>query len=183
MARLVDTEPEARRMYETFHSRESRRRVKFNFTWPNKMQEAGRVMSELYRSNKWKMDLRDFEDYKHVVEAPQYCYMSPGFLRDASGKKAIPLYGEMVDLEDEMPKHFTILAPLIGIQVRLYDEDGRLPRGDNNLFEIAVPHGMLGGARFPGSEEAFLFVYTKRGGVHMLITGDKLDVEKDGIVG
>lgn len=183
MARLVDTEPEARQMFEEFHARDSRRRVKFNFNWPKSMQEAGRVVSELYRSNKWKRNLRDFEDYKHIAEAPQFCYMTPGFLRDPSGKKAIPLYGDKVDLEDEMPKHFTILAPLIGIQVRLYNEQGRLPRGDKNLFEIAVPQGMLGGARFPYSEEAFLFVYTKRGGIHMLITGDQLDVEKDGIVG
>jgi hypothetical protein len=42
---------------------------------------------------------------------------------------------------------------------------------------------MLGGARFPDNDEAFLFVYTKKGGVHMIITGKELEIEKDGITG
>ena len=183
MTTLVDTEPQARRMFEEFHAKASKRRVNYNFSWPGTVQEAGRAVAQLYRSNKWKMNAKDFEDYKHVAEAPQYCYVIPGFLRDASGKKPLKIHGEKVGLPKEMPKHFTILAPLIGIQIRLLDEQGKLPRGDKGLYEIAVPHGMLGGARFPDNDEAFLLVFTKQGGVHMIITGTELDVERDGIVG
>lgn len=183
MTKLVDAEPQARQMFEVFHARASKRRVSYGFSWPTKLQEAGRAVAQLYRSNKWKMNPKDFEDYKHIAEAPQYCYVTPGFLRDSSGKKEIPLYGDVFSLPDEMPKHFTILAPLIGVQLRLYDESGKLPRGDSGLYEVAVPHGMLGGARFPDTEDALLLVYTKRGGIHMIITGTELDVEKDGIVG
>jgi hypothetical protein len=42
---------------------------------------------------------------------------------------------------------------------------------------------MLGGAEHPKTKEPFLFVYTASGGVHMMLTGPKLDIEKDGIVG
>lgn len=181
--KVAESEEVAVRMYEDFHAKPSKRRVKFNFNWPTRVQEIGRAKAQLYRSNKWKMNPREFEDYKHIAEASQYCYAVPGFLRDASGKEDLPVYGSMIQLEDQMPEHFTILAPLIGIQLHLYDKNGRLPRGDRGLYEVSVARGMLGGARFPGSEEAFLLVYTKQGGVHMLITGTELDVEKDGIVG
>ena len=184
MPRVVDTQHEAETMFKTFHAKDSKRKVNYDFGWPSKMQEVGRAVAQLYRSNKWKMNAKDFEDYKHVAEAPQFCYAMPGFLcEDFAGKKPIQVYGPMVELEEEMPKHFTILAPLIGVQLRLYDKNGRLPRGDSGLFEVNIPHAMLGGARFPGSDEAFLMVYTRRGGIHMIITGNELDVEKDGITG
>lgn len=182
--KLVDTRQDAEEMFETFHARGSKRRVKYNFSWPSKVQEVGRAIAQLYRSNKWKTNPKDFEDYKHIAEAPQFCYLvDPKFIRDDGGRTPIKVYGPMVELEEEMPSHFTILAPLIGVQLRLYDSQGKLPRGDAGLYEVVVPHGMLGGARFPGSDEAFLFVYTRRGGIHMLITGTELDVEKDGITG
>lgn len=181
--RTVPTEREAVEMFETFHAKASKRQVKYDFNWPTQFQEAGQAVAQLYRSNKWKMNPKEYEDYKHIAEAPQYCYIVPGFLRDATGKKPLPIHGDFIDLNDEMPEHFTILAPLIGVQVRLYDETGKLPRGDSGLYEVTMPHGMLGGARFPGSDEAFLLVYTRKGGVHMIITGNELDVEKDGITG
>ena len=81
-----------------------------------------------------------------------------------------------------MPSHFSILASLIGIQVHLFDEKGQLVK-DENLYEITVGHGMLAGANFPDTGEPFLVVYTRTEGVHMIITGTELDVEKDGIVG
>jgi hypothetical protein len=42
---------------------------------------------------------------------------------------------------------------------------------------------MLGGGKHPVTGEVFLFVYTKTHGVGMLITGERLGIEKDGIVG
>lgn len=178
----VETERTARKMYEDFHDKPSRRRVKFDFGWPKQFQEIGSAEAQMYRSNKWKKNPRDWDDYKHVAEGPQSCFVVPGFLRSYSDNQPVDVYGDDVTFEDPMPEYITILAPLIGIQVRLFDENGKLPK-KGNLYEITVPHGMLAGARFPDSDEPFLLVYTKLEGVCMIITGTELDVEKDGIVG
>ena len=181
--RVEDTEPQARRMYEDFHAKSSKRRQHYDFGWPKKMQEIGRAEAQMYRSNKWQMDPGVTEDYKHIAEAPQKCFVVPGFLRSFEDNKPLKVYGPEFELEEPMPKHITVLAPLIGVQLRLYNENGTLPRGDNGLYEVQIPHGMLGGANHPTTDEPFLVVYTRNAGVHMIITGKELDVERDGIVG
>ena len=183
MARLIDTEKTAKDMFETFKAKGHKKQHTFPFTWPSQMQEVGLAVAQLYRSNKWQSNPKNFEDYKHIAEAPQYCYVTSGFLRSAEDDSPLKVYGPKVDLPQEMPKHFAILAALIGVQIRLYGPDGRPMRGDAGLYEVAVAQGMLGGARFPDNDEAFLFVYTRRGGVHMLITGKELEIERDGIIG
>lgn len=177
------SETHAIEMFETFHDRPFRRRVKFNFGWPKVFEEIGSAQAQMYRSNKWKKNAREFEDYKHIAEGPQRCFAIPGFLRDARTNKGIKTYGEEYEFPEPMPTHITILGKLIGVQVRLFDEKGKLPRGEENLFEVTIPYGMLAGARFPDNEEPFLAIYTQNEGVCMLIVGDELDIEKDGIVG
>jgi hypothetical protein len=179
---VVDAEGEARGMYERFYDKNPRRRTEFNFDWPTSVQEIGEARAEMYRSNKWQKNPKDFEDYKHIAESYQRCYVTPGFLRDYSTGKQMQTHGPTLEVKGPMPKHFTILAPLIGIQVRLYGPSGRKSRADD-LYEIVVPRGMLAGAIHPETKETFLFVYTKAHGIGMLITGDELAVEKDGIVG
>ena len=180
---IVGNEKSALEMYERFHDKPSKRRVKFNFDWPTHVQEIGEAKAQMYRSNKWKTNPRDFEDYKHIAESFQLCYVTPGFLRDYSTGKALPVYGPKLEVQGPMPQHFTMLAPLIGIQVRLYGSNGKLSKGDSNLYEVVVPRGMLAGAQHPKTGDNFLFVYTKSHGIGMIITGDELAVEKDGIVG
>lgn len=180
---IIDTEKDAVSMYERFHDKASKRRQKFDFTWPTSVQEIGEAKAQMYRSNKWKRNPQEFEDYKHIAEAFQLCYVTPGFLRDYSTGKAMPVHGPTLEVQGPMPQHFTILAPLIGIQVKLYDKGGKLPKGDENLYEVVVPRGMLAGAKHPKTGDNFLFVYTKAHGIGMLITGEELAVEKDGIVG
>lgn len=180
--KVVDTEPHARRMFETFHDKPSRRRVKFDFGWPKTFQEIGTAQAQIYRSNKWKKDPREYEDYKHIAEGPQTCYVVPGFLRDFETNEPVKTYGELVTIDEKMPEHIAILGTLKGIQVQLYDKHGKLVE-DENYVEIDVPHGMLGGANFPETDQPFLVIYTKQGGVHMIIVGEELDIEKDGIVG
>lgn len=180
---VTDTEEDALDMYERFHDKPSKRQVKFDFSWPTHVQEIGEAKAQMYRSNKWKANPKDFEDYKHIAEAFQLCYATPGFLRDYATGKSLPVHGPKLEVQGPMPKHFTILAPLIGIQIRLYDKNESLPPRDENLYEVVVPRGMLAGARHPKTGESFLFVYTKTHGIGMIITGDELAVEKDGIVG
>lgn len=182
MIEVVDTEEEAKEIFEKFHDKPSKRKVKFDFSWPSVVQEIGEAKAQMYRSNKWKMNPKDTEDYKHIAESYQRCYVIPGFLKDYSTGRKIPVYGPELEVQGPMPKHFTILAPLIGIQVRLYGKSGK-PSKSDELYEVVVPNGILAGARHPDTDEVFLFVYTKAHGIGMLITGEKLDIEKDGIVG
>lgn len=181
--KVIDTENQAVSMFETFYDRNPTKRVKTDFTWPKEMVEVGQARAQMYRSNKWKKNLSEYEEYKHIAEGYQACYAVPGFLREYNNpRKALKVHGDMVDVPQKMPKHFTVLAPLIGVQIQLYGSDGRL-HGSKGLYEVEIARGMLGGARFPDNDEAFLFIYTNSGGVHMIITGEELEVEKDGIVG
>jgi hypothetical protein len=187
--RVVDTKAGAQKTFKVFHDRTHRKELPFEFGWPASMQEVGEGKAEMYRSNKWQKNLQQYEEYKHVVEGTRTVYMEPGFLREwGNPRKAIELCGPMVAFEEPMPKHFARLGPLLGLQVRLYrcdDGEPYLPDGDGedgNLYEITVARAYLGGAEHPSTGERFLFVYDARG-VHIVLTGGELGIEKDGIVG
>ncbi len=187
--RVVDTRADAEKTFRVFHDRNPRREIPFDFGWPTEMQEVGQGKAEMYRSNKWKKDLQEYEEYKHVVEGTRTVYMVPGFLREwGDPRRSIDLCGPIVSFEEPMPKHFARLGPLLGLQVRLYrcdDGEPYLPTGDGadgNLYEITVARAYLGGAEHPETREKFLFVYDARG-VHIVLTGGELGIEKDGIVG
>ena len=143
----------------------------------------------MYRSNKWKKDLREYDEYKHVVEGTRTVYMVPGFLRKwRSSRQEIDVCGPMVTFEEPMPQHFTRLGPLLGLQVRLFacgDGEPTVVKGDGEdgrLYEVTMARAFLGGAEHPETKEKFLFVYDARG-VYVLLTGGELGIEKDGIVG
>jgi hypothetical protein len=131
-------------------------------------------------------------DYKHVSEGTQRISVVKGFLRDfegdPSGRRSLKLCGPQVEVNGPMPEAFAVLAPLIGFQVRLYDDDSdeepTLPKGDDGLYQVDTdPRQVtLGAAKHPETGETFLLVYDKRR-VLAIITGDILNVEKDGIVG
>ena len=184
MTRLVDTSEQAEQTFRTFMARDHKRHTPMKFSWPKRMQEVGTGKAVMYRSNKWKSNPREFEDYKHVAEAEQAVYVVPGFLRDwGNPREKLKVYGPMVALKEPMPQHFAVLAPLLGVQLRLSGPNGRPIQGEDGLFEVVIKHGMLGAAVHPKTKEPFIFVYTTSGGVHMLLTGSELDIEKDGIVG
>lgn len=178
----VDTRASAEKTYEVFHARPVPRRRKMDFAWPSSMQEVGRGRAVMYRSNKWKRNLKDWEDYKHVAEAWQTVYVTPGFLVDWwRPAKKIQVHGPVVKLESPMPQHFAILAPIVGVQVQLFGKGGKIAKGEN-IYEVTVPHATLGAAEHPKTKETILFVYTKHG-VHVMFTGPELDIGKDGVEG
>lgn len=186
--RVIDTRDQAREMFTVFHARDPAREVEMRWSWPRRMREAGVGETEMYSSNKWKHNLAEREDYKHVAEGARLTYILPGWMRDWGNPRApIQLHGELVTFHAPMPKHFAILGRLKGVQLRLFakDQSGKvyLPKGDDNLYEVRVKHGMLGGARHPKTGEAFVFVYTPDDGVTMIMTGSELEVGKDGIAG
>lgn len=181
MTRVADTSEQAEKTFRTFMARDHKRHVPMSFSWPRTMQEIGVGKAVMYRSNKWKSNPKEFEDYKHIAESEQAVYVTPGFLREWSNpRQKIEVYGPMVKLQEPMPSHFAVLAPLLGVQLRL---SGPGSSDESDLFEVVIKHGMLGAAVHPETKEPFIFVYTTAGGVHMLLTGKELDVEKDGIVG
>jgi hypothetical protein len=187
--RVVDTKPDAEKVFKTFYAREHAREIPLRFGWPKEMQEIGVGGAEMYRSNKWMKNLSEHDDYKHVAEGTRTVYAEEGFLREwGSPSKRIEVVGPMVKFEDPMPKHFARLGPLLGVQVRLYkeDEEGGLyiPKPEEGgRYEISISRGYLGAANHPATNETFLFVYTEAGGIHMILTGGSLTIGKDGIAG
>lgn len=185
--RVVDTKERATEMFRTFYARPPKREIPFPFTWPERMQEVGEGCAEMYRSDKWHP--KETDDYKHVPKlegGTRIAYVMPGFLREwGHPARRIQVVGPMVELEAPMPRHFTRLGPLLGVQLHLYEEgdegEPRLPKGEG-FFEVRMARGQLGAAEHPTTGETFLFVYSNEG-VHMLLTGPKLEIEKDGIAG
>lgn len=185
--RVVDTREVAEKTFEVFHKRPMSEEIPVADRWPARMQEVGIGQAELYRSNKWKKDLRKYEEYKHIVEASRSLYVEPGWLREwGNPKRQLSVIGPMVTCEGPMPQYITRLGPLLGLQVRLYREgpDGEpyVPGGDENLYEIVASRAYLAAGHYPGTGEVFLVVYDA-GGIRALLTGDELDVREEGIVG
>lgn len=177
----------AKEIREKFYDRPVEKRLNIPWQWPRSMREVGLNMSVMYASDKWQKRRGSQEDYKHVSEGKQWILARPGFLRQYNQpERQVPVAGPMVDL-GPMPDTFAVLADILGVQVRLYEQGGsegfQLPEDpDDGYHQVVIPGAKLGASRFPDSGDAFLIVYT-RAGVDLLIVGEQLDVEKDGIVG
>lgn len=153
--------------------------------WPRQMQEVGQweagAGAIMYASNKWQKNPDRVIDYKHLAEGPQRLLVLPGFLRDYHHPRSkLAVTGPMVDLNGPMPDAYAVLAPILGIQARLYGPD---EEENDNLYNIEIKHATLAAAKHPRTGRTFLFVCTESEGPLCIITGDVLDVEKDGIVG
>ncbi len=178
----------AREIRETFYDKPAERATPVRWQWPKRMREVGTCEAVMYTSDKWKPTGK-FEDYKHIAEGPQRLMVTDGFLRQyGSPGHKLQVVGPVIDLNPPMPDAFAVIAPILGVQTRLYEEkgdDGRylLPNGnDDGYYQIDIPNAQLGGAEHPGTREKFLLVYTGSG-VHCIIVGDELEIEPDGIAG
>ena len=168
-------------------ARGSKRRRTFSWGWPAELSHIGRCLAVMYSSDKWKSE-KDFEDYKHIAEAPQEFLVAPDVdirIMGRSGRKKLD--GINVSMIEPMPSDIADLAPLLGVQVQLFSsvkgKRGKLGRSQEDLFELAPSRAILGGARHPKTGAAFLVIYNASRGPIALITGSDLDVEKDGVVG
>jgi hypothetical protein len=174
----------ARDIRRRFHDKEPSRETPVQWQWPRELQEIGTCEAIMYASNKWQATPTKIIDYKHVAEGPQRILVRPGFVQDHRTGRALSVTGPTHELND-MPDAFAVLDKILGVQVRLYegsDDEPRLPDGDDGYYQIDIPHAYLGAAEHPVTGETFLFVYTEDG-VHAMIVGDELAVEKDGITG
>lgn len=140
--------------------------------WPTSMVYVGSCESVMYVSDKWKKRRGDDEDYKHVAEAAQYVLVRKNFLHDYHTGEPLEVDGETFQMPEQMPRAFAELADIYGVQIEFFDD---------TIREVQVANAKLGGAR-NRAFGTFLFVYNDDG-VHMVICGDDLAVEQDGITG
>lgn len=163
----------AKRYRETFMDRPASKAVRMKWDWPKQMQWVGYCESVMYTSDKWH-NIGDYEDYKHVAEAHQNLYCRPRFIRDYhNSREVLDIPVESVKLPKKMPSAFAVLADIFGVHVETFDD---------RRFQVDIARAKLGGAECAGLG-TFLFVYTEAGGVHMIITGEELAIERDGITG
>jgi hypothetical protein len=198
--RIYDANELARDMRKTFTAREVEKSEVVDIgPWPPKaLQHVGESLAVAYASDKWKerdaSGRRDIELYKHIAESRNQAYVKPGIFVDYFNPgTAVDMIGPRVSFADvPMPQHFAILGGFEEIDLRLHvagtNERPRFGRGDEGVVQVSISGARLGASKFLWSEEAgddqpFLFVFTKADGVLILITGDELDVERDGIVG
>lgn len=199
--RVVDAEQIAREMREVFAARPVEYMVELDFDWPSTLQNIGDSLAVAYASDKWK-DLdakgkRDIELYKHLAESRNRVLVKRGLLVDADDTDAAwPVIGPHVALAElPMPKHFAVIGLFEEACLKLYTSNGSgyhfSKAKDDGIVRVQLRHAFLGGSKIlwssndphdPGNEP-FLFVYTEEDGILMVIVGDELDVQKDGIVG
>jgi hypothetical protein len=196
--RVYDAEEMAREMRETFQHKPSKRKRRFGFDWPTSLQNIGDSLAVAYNSDKDLQNPRgEWILYKHLAESRNRVLAVPGLIMcdDAPGE-SWPVIGPMVSMLDvPHPRHFAELALFEEVNVKLYtagtNENPKFGRGrDAGVVTVTVKHGLLGGGMFLWSrddereaDQPFLFVYTERDGVLLIIVGEKLAIEADGIVG
>lgn len=174
---LVGDEGFARNKRRTFHDSDPRGKYVIAQGWPSEMRHIGTVLSVSYASDKWGEDTE--QDYKHVAEGPQSLFI-------AGKVDGVRPYGPMVSLPKKMPRDVAELAKLYNVQAHLFGGlDGRgrgVHTSEDSVYTLDWPGSILYAARFPDTGEPFLCVCS-RGEICAIITGDELDVLKDGIVG
>lgn len=189
---VADTYDDAKRMREVFYGKPVRNERELPFTWPRFVAFLGKTNAAIYHSDKMLNGGR-WELYKHVAEGPQFLFVNPQItrivndhgeqveLRECGRRLRAPegndaptaFYMRSYELGGSMPQHISDLAANKGVQ-------WVAPNG--RFFEMRIPRSTTAAARHPITHEAMLLVYSDEG-VHFLITGPKLDITRDGIVG
>lgn len=161
---VVNTEDTAARVRETFHDSKAKKRVAFPFGWPTKLTYVGDGWGIIYWSDKWKTE----DTYKHKREGDWDVYLAPSLL-DLDGL----VKGSSYQIKGTMPKHVAYIGKFVGIQFKDL-------KGKSRHLELEKAHWAA--AKIPSTGETVLLAYDKQG-VQILVIGDTLDIEKDGIVG
>lgn len=199
---VYDTEQAARKMRAVFTAAPVAEEKVLPFTWPSALQWVGDSVGVGYASDKWK-NKGDFQLYKHVAESRNRLLVIPSFIHDyACTTRQWEVVGPRVQMADiPMPKHVATLAHFDTLFAQTFARISRggvpLVEGDDGYIQLTVSKGILGGSVLPWSrigvdreDQPFLFVYTEPcprdrdpGGVKIIIVGEELAVEADGIVG
>jgi len=200
--KVFEADTIAKNIAQTFKDRPIEAEEVLDFDWPDVIQEVGESLGVAYDSDKWKPrgsdGKRDSEIYKHIAESRNRIYAEPSLIRpgDDTGLELKPT-GPRLSLaaasrsgEIIMPESFAVLGRFMEANVVLHtggtdESPKRAVRGDKGVVTFSVKHGMLGASKMKrnGRLQPFLFVYRRDFGVYFIITGDTLDIERDGIVG
>lgn len=182
-----------KKMRETFQDAPSKNAYRINGGFPRSVVEIGKGKSLAYTSNKWKA-VDDFEDFKHIAEGPQRVFIPAreAGQRLLSRTRSGDQFPEM-DISYTMPPVLAELAPCLFVEVQPFDQlSGRHKTFSDRALRLEYNQAILYGgyALRPGGDwdnkrdtKPFLCVMSKRDGFLTLITGKKLDVTKDGVVG
>ncbi len=200
---IVDTHESAKHYREVFTKKSVTEERPMPFTWPDEMQLVGDSLAVAYSSDKWRRD-GEWILYKHIAESRNQAYVREGFLYEyARQSQRARVIGPTKSFGGvPMPKHFAFLGMFSEAHFVFFtggtDRRPTFTKGvDTGVMRVFAPQGLLGGGLIKWSkldpkaaDQPFLFVYTERdekrrdpGGVHMIIVGDELDIEADGIVG
>jgi len=171
--RVVDTQDLARKDREVFHDSESRKRVELRAKWPSTLVDIGQGHGVLYRSDKWKT----VDNYKHLHESNWRMLVNPDFemtFDDGKDLREDQDLTEIYEVAGPMPKHVAYLGKCLGLQGVL--NDGR-------LVHIEIPGAHWAAARIPGDEGHAVLLAYSADQVHVVVVGEQLGIERDGIVG
>ena len=189
---VADTYASAKATREVFQGHKSKKIKRHPFGWPQFVKYLGRTNSENYYSDK-SLSGGDWEFYKHIAEGPQFLFVNTEItnlvndhgqqveVRDTRRYKRnlsrgrVPQFFTAVPYEitGKMPADLADLATNKGVQ--WIDPSGR-------YFEARIPHSYLAAGKHPETHETILVIYSTEG-MHFIITGPKLDITADGIVG
>jgi len=197
---VCDARELAQNMRRTFADRPVENEFRLDHAWPDVMQNVGDSLAVAYESDKWQKPSPDGsrkgELYKHIAESRNRVLVRPGLLRSLwRPGVAWKVIGPSVDLKSlPMPAHFALLGLFEEIDLQLYTAGtneapsfGDDP--DEGIVKVTVRHGMIGASAIRwndagrGRDQPFLFVYTERDGVLIIVVGEQLGIAKDGIVG
>jgi hypothetical protein len=200
---VVDAYEAAKHHREVFTKRDVTEERALPFSWPSDMQLVGDSLAVAYSSDKWRND-KKWILYKHIAESRNRAYVKKGFLYEYQRQSELAeVIGPVKSFGGvPMPKQIAFLGLFSEAHFVFFTGGtARHPtfsKGpDAGVKRIFVAHGLLGGGVIQWSkldrhaeDQPFLCVYTERdagrrdpGGVHMIIVGEELDIEADGIVG
>jgi hypothetical protein len=201
---VVDAHEPARHFREVFTKKAVTDERHLPFSWPSEMQLVGDSLAVAYSSDKWRKD-GEWVLYKHLAESRNRVYAKKDFFYEYSRQsERAKIIGPVKSFGGvPMPKQIAFLGLFSEAHFVFFTGGtARHPtfsRGstDDGVKRVFVPYGLLGGGVIRWSkidarekDQPFLVIYTERnearrdhGGVHMIIVGDELDIEADGIVG
>lgn len=200
--RVVDAREIAEGYRSVFSAKPLKGDKEYPFTWPSSFQHVGDSLGIAYASDKinpdrpkkWVPDGKQ-ELYKHIAESRNRILCRPDFLVSERRPRApVPVIGPLVSFAGvPMPKHFALLGLFEAVDIQLHtagtDSDPGFGGKDDGVVHVRVRHAYVGGSKILWSrssgreDQPFLVVYTESAGPLMLIFGDELDIERDGIVG
>jgi hypothetical protein len=186
----------AARQREVFYGKPVKEEKELAIQWPTFVKYLGKTNAQIYYSNKM-LNGGDWELYKHIAEGPQDLYICDSITtllndqgqpirfvdvgaRENKGRgiRRNPrdpsiFYAPTYALSGPLPKYVSDLAESKGLQWQ---------SEDNSFWEVRIPRTTWASAVHPRTREVMLIMYSNEG-IHFIVTGSKLDIKKDGIVG